>query len=100
MEHDKNTNYYLGAIFDPSNNFIYRMASRSSYSMNVNQNNPRQISLIILNDDFIKVDEVDLDLENLSFSMGFTSKKGWFILNRKLTAEKEGQLVFDIYSYR
>lgn len=100
MEHDKNNNYYLGAIFDPSNNFIYRMASRSSYTMDVNQNNPRRISLIILNDDFNKIDEIDLDLVDLNFNMGFISTKGWYILNRKSTNEKEGQLVFDIYSYR
>jgi hypothetical protein len=100
MDHDKNNKFFIGVIFDPSNNFIYRMTSRPTPESDVNQAKPRLISVIILDKDFNKIDEIDLDLVDLNFNMGFISTKGWYILNRKLTNEKEGQLVFDIYSYR
>ncbi len=100
MDHDKNNKYYQGVVFDPSNNFTYRMTSRSTYQMDVNQSNQRLVSLIILDENFNALNEIELDLKNLDFKMGFTANKGWYILNQKLTYDKEGQLVFDIYSYR
>ncbi len=99
-EHGYNIGSYLGVIFDPSNNYTYRFAVPAEVRQGFRENIYGDLSLIVLDENYTLVNEVPLNRKDLDLRMEFTSPKGWNVLNQKLTNEKEGQLVFDIYSYR
>jgi len=99
-EHGYNTGSYSGVIFDPSNNYTYRFAVSAEVRKGFQENVYGDLSIIVLDENYTLVNEVPLKRKDLDLRMEFTSNKGWYVLNSKATNEKEGQLVFDIYSYR
>jgi hypothetical protein len=100
IEHGNTSGFYGGAIFDPSNNYLYRIAYSPFSNLDGSIRNKRDLTLIIIDDSLEIVNEIPFNQNELDMRMEFTSNKGWNILNSRATNEKEGQLVFDIYSYR
>jgi len=100
IEHGNSIGIYGGVVFDPSNNYIYRLAYSPYSNLDGSVRNKRDLTLIIIDDKLKIVNEIPFNQKGLDMRMEFTSKSGWNILNSRATNEKEGQLVFDIYSYR
>lgn len=92
---------YWGVVYDQYNKVTYRFAlrpnSKEKYREGVRN---MQVSLIILDENYQKIGEFEVDREVYDSRMYFVSNEGLHIANKKKFSENEDSIIFDIFNFK